>query len=117
MSTVSTIIGVVMLLIYVSQGNSFSSPTIVMKELSKVQSVSAFAAAILGFVYFAILESRLGASLGKRWLGLRVVDANGSSPSFKQSCLRAFFLPASCGLTLLDVMIPRQQFAMGISIR
>ncbi len=113
MSTVSTIIGVVMLLIYVSQGNSFSSPTIVMKELSKVQSVSAFAAAILGFVYFAILESRLGASLGKRWLGLRVVDANGSSPSFKQSCLRAFFLPASCGLTLLDVMIPRQQFAMG----
>jgi uncharacterized RDD family membrane protein YckC len=58
---------------------------------------------LIGVPYFAMMESSVGGgqSVGKRWLKLRVVDAQGSTLSFERSFARytvfsaPFFLGSS----------------------
>lgn len=55
---------------------------------------------LLSVFYFACFEgSRFKASLGKRWLGLRVVDSQGKRLSWKDAALRVF-LSIPTALTL-----------------
>jgi uncharacterized RDD family membrane protein YckC len=42
-------------------------------------------------LYFIFMEWKHGATLGKRWLGLRVQGRNGGPLSFRQSWLRQLF--------------------------
>ena len=50
-------------------------------------------ASVLGFAYFVAMESNNGATLGKRWLGLRVgqADAPGSNLTPAQAAKRNAF--------------------------
>lgn len=59
--------------------------------------------------YFAILESRVGGgqTLGKRWLGLQVVDANGNPPSLPKAVLRYSLFAAPFFLNGLPLPITR----------
>ena len=49
--------------------------------------------ALFAIPYFAICETIWGCAFGKRWLGIRVVNSYGDSPSIWQSTLRALILP------------------------
>ena len=57
--------------------------------------IPSFAATVAVFAipYFAICESIWGAAFGKRWLGIRIVNSYGESPSIWRSTLRALILP------------------------
>ncbi len=52
--------------------------------------------------YFAFCESIWGNTPGKKWLGIRVVDTFGESPSFWRSLLRACIFPGLF-FTTMDV--------------
>jgi len=56
-------------------------------------------------LYFAIFEGWFGRALGKRILGLRVIDSEGRNPGFFRSFLRAVGLPGVFGLSLLYVLL------------
>lgn len=60
---------------------------------------------IVGFVvpilYFTFLEALKGKTIGKRVLGLKVVDHEGANPSWGRAFLRAFFIPGGAAIPLL----------------
>ncbi|MEJ5310356.1 MAG: RDD family protein [Anaerolineae bacterium] len=51
--------------------------------------ISILWAVIAGILYFAIMWSRTGQTLGKKWLGIKVVTADWTPPSFWRSVGRA----------------------------
>lgn len=51
--------------------------------------------AFMILVYFAYCESRWGRGVGKRLMGLRVVNHRGESPSFGKALLRAAIVPGA----------------------
>jgi len=66
----------------------------------------AFVPSILGFVYFVLLESTWGASLGKRLLGLRVYRAQGEGePGLSRILLRTFVFFGLLDLQLVLVWL------------
>jgi uncharacterized RDD family membrane protein YckC len=52
--------------------------------------------------YFAVCEGRWGCALGKRLLGLRVVNLSGETPGVGRALLRALLIP---GLTYLPALL------------
>lgn len=58
--------------------------------------------------YFGILESRIGGgqSIGKRWLKLRVVDARGSTLSFRKTLARCAVFAVPSFLFGFDLALP-----------
>ncbi len=60
---------------------------------------------ILGFIapvtYFFLLESVAGKTIGKRWLGLKVVDHEGATPSPARVLLRVFLVPGGAGIAVV----------------
>jgi uncharacterized RDD family membrane protein YckC len=48
--------------------------------------------AALVFAYFALLDTMVGATLGKLALGLRVIGPNGSRPTLRQALIREAFV-------------------------
>ncbi len=71
-----------------------------MPALSRLIFWSSILGWILLVAYFSILEGWLGQTVGKRILGLRVVDSHGERPAFWRSLLRAFVIPGCFGITL-----------------
>ena len=59
-----------------------------------------FIAAMAWIPYFTIGEGVFGCSLGKYWLGLRVVDAKGEPPGIGRSLIRALILPGVTWLAM-----------------
>ena len=53
----------------------------------------ALTVALFAIPYFAICETIWGWTFGKRWLGIRVVNSYGDSPSLWRSIVRALILP------------------------
>lgn len=76
-----------------------------MKILGNGLFVGAIVNAIFTLGYYAYFEGRHGAGLGKRLMGLRVTDAQHSTPGWKKACLRAAILPGSFGLIFFDPLI------------
>ncbi len=68
---------------------------------------------IVGFwsslvAYFALSEGLTGLTLGKRMLGLRVVNDQGESPGLGRGFLRAVVVPGCFGITLIcELMLLR----------
>jgi len=58
--------------------------------LLAVYFVATIFLAIVAWLYFAIMESKKGATLGKMALGMKVVDMNGNSISFGKATGRYF---------------------------
>jgi uncharacterized RDD family membrane protein YckC len=63
----------------------------------------------LALPYFAILNSKIGdgQTLGKRWMHLQVVDANGNTISFERSILRYAVLAVAYYLNGLPLPVTR----------
>ena len=60
---------------------------------------------VIAFIYFAGLWTAMGASLGQRIFGMRIVDANtGASIGFGKSALRALGLYISIVVCLVGVI-------------
>ncbi|MEE2825256.1 MAG: protein kinase [Planctomycetota bacterium] len=51
-------------------------------------------------LYFAIMEGRTGRTLGKRLMGLTVVNRQGQRPGFWRALLRSVAVPGCFGITL-----------------
>ncbi|MFL5339181.1 MAG: protein kinase domain-containing protein [Gemmataceae bacterium] len=63
-------------------------------------------------VYYILTEGLTGRSLGKRWLGLRVVAADGGRPGLRRATLRALLMPGLIWLglaLLLPLLYPADQ--------
>jgi uncharacterized RDD family membrane protein YckC len=61
---------------------------------------------IIAYVYYAVLEStNLQASLGKKIMGLKVVDMVGNKLSFLSSCYRSFIRLISLSIFGLGAII------------
>lgn len=74
-----------------------------LKPISWIGPILGFAIPLL---YFFILESITGKTIGKRLLGLKVVDHEGAKPSWGRALLRAFFIPGGAAIPLvLGLMI------------
>lgn len=56
---------------------------------------------VLAICWFGVAESVWGRAVGKRLMGLRVVDAHGEKPALWRSMLRAFVVPGAFGMVLL----------------
>ncbi len=60
---------------------------------------------ILGFglplLYFFVLEAFTGKTIGKRVLGLKVIDQEGAKPSWSRALLRAFFIPGGAAIPMV----------------
>lgn len=54
--------------------------------------VIALASGILSLLYFAVLEYKLGCTIGKILFGLRVINGNGETPLFWQCLVRSLFI-------------------------
>jgi uncharacterized RDD family membrane protein YckC len=52
-------------------------------------------------VYFSLLEAFAGKTIGKRLLGLKVIDREGAKPSWGRALLRAFFIPGGAAIPLI----------------
>ncbi|QEG20684.1 protein kinase domain-containing protein [Mariniblastus fucicola] len=64
---------------------------------------------IFGFIvplmYFFLLEAFTGKTIGKRLLGLKVIDHEGAKPSWSRALLRAFFIPGGAAVPLVVGLI------------
>jgi uncharacterized RDD family membrane protein YckC len=60
---------------------------------------------VLGWLYYAIMESRFGATVGKLAVGLRVVDENGMYPGFGRATARFFSKLLSACLLLIGFIL------------
>src|ERR1039457_1218039 len=71
---------------------------VIFDRLSQLGLWGPLAGFCLALAYFAIFDSEIGdgQTLGKRWLKLRVIDAEGNTISFAKSLLRSviFLVPA-----------------------
>jgi len=65
--------------------------------------------------YFAIAEGCFGYGVGKRIMGLRVVDGRGESPGVARALLRAFLLPGMTSLPSLvgPMLVEPMQYSTG----
>ena len=52
-------------------------------------------------VYFASQEAFAGKTIGKRLLGLKVIDQEGAKPAWYRAILRAFFIPGGAAIPLV----------------
>jgi len=75
-----------------------------------------FSLGVVQVLYFTLVEGRYGASIGKRVMGLKVIDADGGPPSFTEALIRNVS-KVYWALLLLDVFIgllsrfdPRQKY-------
>ncbi len=64
-------------------------------ESEKVNEQMMMTGMMLSPLYFLVMESLLGISLGKRWLGLRVVTCDGAIPARRETMLRGLIKAAS----------------------
>ena len=56
--------------------------------------------------YFFLLEAATGMTIGKRLLGLKVIDREGAKPGWKNAFIRAFFIPGGACVPLsLSLMV------------
>lgn len=75
---------------------------------------SGFAAWLLTNFYYAFFEGRYGRALGKRIMGLHVVDVEGRRAGFWRCSLRAFAVPGCFGIVLFHAsMIGTSDLDMG----
>ncbi len=56
---------------------------------------------LVTILYFAVCEGCFGRGLGKRMMGLRVVDSVGQRPGFWRGLLRSLTLPGNFGISLI----------------
>jgi uncharacterized RDD family membrane protein YckC len=63
--------------------------------------------------YFAFMEGIRGASLAKRWLGLRVVRADGDRPGPLRALLRSFLIPGLSWILSFVIMAMNPDAAFG----
>ena len=66
----------------------------------------------LTVVYFGLTEGLSGRTIGKKILGLSVVDQRGQRPGFWRALLRAAVVPGCFGLTLLFALFHTQFMAL-----
>ena len=66
--------------------------TLVVEEGESVSPVHAGIQAVTGLVYFVVLTTAFGATLGKMAMGMKVVDAEGNKPGFGLVFIREFIL-------------------------
>ncbi|RLI10422.1 hypothetical protein DRO42_01305 [Candidatus Bathyarchaeota archaeon] len=71
---------------------------------------------VVQVLYFTLIEGGYGASIGKQFMGLKVVDAEGNPPSFMKALIRNIS-KVYWALLLLDILIgllsrfdPRQKY-------
>ncbi|MFQ6054243.1 MAG: RDD family protein [Candidatus Bathyarchaeia archaeon] len=75
-----------------------------------------FSMGVVQVIYFTLVEGGYGSSIGKQVMGLKVVDAEGSRPSFADALVRNIS-KVFWGLLVLDILIgflsradPQQKF-------
>ena len=75
------------------------------ERVAFLQNASSIAGWIMLVLYFTIAEGWWGRSVGKKILGLRVINKDNEKPGFLRAGLRSFVVPGAFGVPLLAIPV------------
>ncbi len=85
---------------YYFSEQKITDPAFLATTLPRVLATFAIIKWLILVLYFAILEGRTGRTIGKRLMGLTVVNRQGERPGFLRALLRSLAVPGCFGITL-----------------
>ncbi|MCH2180386.1 MAG: protein kinase [Mariniblastus sp.] len=85
---------------YIVSQQEIGNPSFTATTLPRFLALFAVVKWLMLVLYFAILEGRTGRTIGKRLMGLTVVNGQGQRPGLWRALLRSFAVPGCFGITL-----------------